>query len=276
MFELKASATQFLIDINLSQESRDQILSNFFVCGGTKLRTTMFIFVNGLVIWFVIKPILMVFPSGIYDQIMQIWIIIGWVLLGFLFTDLLMAGFQCTLLPKHLMELKSIPDPDMFHPDNNFGYSKYVEFSFKFYLLMLLFFGVYLVLSIAVLDPNQPHVNFHFKIEVSALVIWIGANFFCLCVFLYSLNFYKQRIMIIKRQEIAKITRMINDLIQLQKAEEYWKINQLMELRNKVIANKNTPINPDTVKKILFSMASFLISSILLPNIFFYLQTLTN
>ncbi len=270
-FEIREAVINLLRRIELDQKHQDRVLDNLYKMKGKAGRIVIFLGLSVFNIIMFLPSILIFNSSSLGSQINLIMLLIVWSLFFIFITDLAVGLIKAIFLPKTLLNFQVLHAPIPYHSDDNFGYLEIGKFSYKIYIFFLLYLSSYFILSLANPSGPSPTGGFTFTINYVVMAVWISANLLLLVGFYWSLHYYRGLILSAKKTEIDRIDKMIMEKTAGQDAE-YWKISELIHLRDRIKNTNEIPVNTNILKKIIFSLLSTVATSILLPNILSLLQ----
>ncbi len=195
----------------------------------------------------------------------------GWILFSFFVVDIILVVFYAVFLPREIVQRK-MKDPVIYHPDGNFGFISFANFSFKIYLFSFVYCALYIIVFFMTPDPKTPPpsvIQFTFSWDI--ITYWILVNIFWLIAFFWSLRFYRRLILDAKTIELTRIQSLIDSITTNKDQQDLWKVAGLMDLRDKFAKVNLIPVNASIIRKIAISLFSSVITSILLPNLFMLL-----
>ncbi len=201
------------------------------------------------------------------ETILSWFDIVGWSLFLIFIVDFMLVMLYALLLPREIVERK-LKEPEIYHPDQNFGYLIYGNFSFKIYIFGLIFSIIFLILYNIGNMLTMSHQDFTYQYNLFMFIIWAIINLLLMALFYWSIHFYKKVNKSAKVTETEKVQKMINKIIADKNENDYFKLAGLMDLRFKIEHLKKVPISSLIVKKLIISLITSIILTQVLPIIF--------
>ncbi len=268
IFKLWGLISSFLQTSGCSEELRKHIESNLFSFKGSLGRMVIYctFSVIILVTWIIptiISSSFLELGTGIF-----VLTIIVWFLFFAFLTDFVLMYGSALLIPKDMVKWNQIQEPVLYHEDNSFGFLEYGTFLFRVFFWGFVLVSIYFLLPLISPDYSMSGPDtFRFILRYDILGFWLLADGALLGVFFLSLGYYRKILESAKEKELNRLSILISETIKDTSEQDYWKINQLIELRTKVEHTKKNPLNMGIIRKIAFSFTSTIVTSIILPNL---------